>query len=189
MEIWLIRHTTPKVNKGTCYGQLDVDLTDRYIDEAEAIRKQLPTGLFDAVYTSPLSRCTRLAKLLFASQEATTDHRLMELNFGQWEGQAWESIDADQLKEWGDNFLTQAPPDGENFNQLLTRVNSFMDELLLKQHTKVAVVTHSGVIRALLSRFLSIPASKVFSLELSYGAMVKITIHTPDYQQVKFIKG
>ena len=30
MEIFLIRHTTPKIEKGICYGQTDLDITTTF---------------------------------------------------------------------------------------------------------------------------------------------------------------
>ena len=53
MEIYLIRHTTPDVAKGICYGQTDLALTATFPEEAEHVLKQLPPDL-DVVYSSPL---------------------------------------------------------------------------------------------------------------------------------------
>lgn len=189
MEIWLIRHTTPNVEKGICYGQLDLDVNDTFKQEAESIAECLPTEAFSSVYSSPLKRCSKLAAKLFSPQTIIEEERLMELNFGDWEGLAWQTIDTKLLDVWSNNFLTQAPPNGECFNEMLKRANSFTDEILQGADERVAVVTHSGIMRALLVRFLNIPANKVFSLELNYGAIIQIKVHSKDYQQVKFIKG
>lgn len=189
MEIWLIRHTTPNVEKGICYGQLDLDINESFMQEVEAIAQCLPSEAFTSVYSSPLKRCSKLAAKLFSPQTIIEEERLMELNFGDWEGLAWNAIDTKLLDEWGNNFLTQAPPNGECFNEMLNRANNFTDEILPRATGKMAVVTHSGIMRAFLVRFLNIPANKVFSLELNYGAIIQIKVHSNDYQQVKFIKG
>ena len=34
MEIYLVRHTTPDVAKGICYGQADIDVTATFLAEA-----------------------------------------------------------------------------------------------------------------------------------------------------------
>jgi alpha-ribazole phosphatase len=44
-NIFLIRHTTPAVAKGICYGQTDLDITESFVEEAEAIRGHLPSGI------------------------------------------------------------------------------------------------------------------------------------------------
>ena len=63
MEIYLIRHTTPNVINGLIYGRTDVTLADTFEQEKELIIKQLPQKL-DAVFSSPSSRCTRLANAI-----------------------------------------------------------------------------------------------------------------------------
>ena len=66
MEITLIRHTAVDVPPGVCYGQTDVPLKDSFEQEAAATLERLKAsmpegGTFDHVYTSPLTRCVRLA--------------------------------------------------------------------------------------------------------------------------------
>ena len=63
MEIYLIRHTTPKIDKGVCYGQSDIELADSFSMEFKEISKSIPKT-FEKVYSSPLKRCTRLASLI-----------------------------------------------------------------------------------------------------------------------------
>lgn len=82
MEIYLIRHTTPDIEKGICYGQSDIPLKDTFPSEVKNILKSIPKH-FDKVYSSPLQRCTQLAN--YIDQNNTIDNRLMELNFGSWE--------------------------------------------------------------------------------------------------------
>lgn len=37
MKIYLIRHTTPHIEKGICYGQTDLDVAETFNNEAEII--------------------------------------------------------------------------------------------------------------------------------------------------------
>ena len=89
MQITLIRHTTPDVPAGICYGQSDVPLRASFEEEAEVVRRRLSGMDFDAVYTSPLSRCVRLAHFC-GYPDAIQDGRLMEINFGLWEMQRYD---------------------------------------------------------------------------------------------------
>lgn len=41
MDIYLIRHTTPDVPPGTCYGQSDVDVAASFMDEFSALHPKL----------------------------------------------------------------------------------------------------------------------------------------------------
>jgi len=91
MEIYLIRHTTPKVEKGICYGQTDLDITESFETEAAAIKERLPAGI-ERVFSSPLQRCAKLAHQLFPHQTISFHPTLMELNCGEWEMQHWDAI-------------------------------------------------------------------------------------------------
>ena len=62
MEVILIRHTSVDVPPGVCYGQTDVPLKPTFEAEAAVTAENLKAYLpFDHVYTSPLTRCVRLA--------------------------------------------------------------------------------------------------------------------------------
>ena len=62
MEVILIRHTSVDVLPGVCYGQTDVPLKPTFEQEAAVTQENLKAFLpFDHVYTSPLTRCVRLA--------------------------------------------------------------------------------------------------------------------------------
>ena len=62
MNIYLIRHTSVDVPKGLCYGQSDVPLRPTFEIEAAVTKAKIESIHFDMAYTSPLSRCTRLAQ-------------------------------------------------------------------------------------------------------------------------------
>ncbi len=90
--LYLIRHTRPDIAPGLCYGQLDIDLADSFAEEANHVLNWLPP--LDLIITSPLLRTRKLA--VYLAQELQcglqTDARLMEKNFGAWEGCAWDNI-------------------------------------------------------------------------------------------------
>ena len=84
MEIYLVRHTKVAVPPGIVYGHTDVSLSDSFEEEAAVVRKKVEGICFDAVWSSPLSRCVRLANYC-GFRNIQTDDRLKELNFGEWE--------------------------------------------------------------------------------------------------------
>ena len=112
MRLHLIRHTTPDVPAGVCYGQSDVPLAPSFATEAEVVRKRLCTLLEgnvpSRVYSSPLSRCLLLAEAC-GYPDALRDDRLMELNFGVWELQRFDAIADPQLERWYADYLYEAP--------------------------------------------------------------------------------
>jgi alpha-ribazole phosphatase len=189
MDIWLIRHTTPKVDKGICYGQLDLDVAESFQQESNHIKEHLKDKQFNKVFSSPLLRCHKLANYLFPSDEINYDSLLKEIDFGDWEGKASKAIPRDEMEQWTADYVNNPAPGGESLGQLIQRTDTFLTGLDCCSDDAIAIVTHSGIIRAFLVKYLQIPATKVFSLDLSFGCMITITIHSDDYQQVKFIKG
>lgn len=176
MEVILIRHTAVDVPSGTCYGQTDVPLRSTFPEEARAVREGLANHLpFDAVYTSPLSRCTRLATYC-GYPDARRDARLLEMNFGAWEMQRYDEIRDPHLEEWYADYLHQPATDGESFEEQLKRVSSFLDELRKQAYRRVAVFTHGGVIVCALIYAGLVRPEEAFSHVPSYGGTISISL-------------
>lgn len=174
MEIYLIRHTTPQVNKNICYGQTDLDVDPMHFEkELKLIQSQLPNDI-DYFYSSPLKRCVVLAEQLASSFES--DKRLMELDFGEWENKSWNSINQMELNQWMRDFVNEHPPQGENFISLYKRTRFFLETLLKTPQKKAAIVTHAGNIRSAMSYILDLPLENSFRIHLNYGAVVHIQL-------------
>lgn len=179
MEIFLIRHTSPDIGQGICYGQTDIPLKSTFLTESASVLRQLP-DLVDLVYSSPLSRCMQLAKLI-GQNDVHTDHRLMELNFGNWEMKEWNQIPKTELDPWMQDFVNVAPPSGESMVDLQTRVLAWWRELDFDQNSKIAIVTHAGVIRILVSLIKAYPLHDAFEkVKVDYGIIFKVDakLHT-----------
>ncbi len=185
MDIYLIRHTKTTADSGLCYGQSDIPLADSFIDDMQLIQQKLPVLVSDyLVISSPSSRCMTFAKTL--SDSIKTDDRLLELDFGDWENQLFDDIEPDKLKYWTENFVDFAPPNGESFDQLYQRAANFWQELLVLPHEQVFIVTHAGVIRALLAHILSLPKANAFQFTVNLGSVHKIN-HHEDFTHIDFI--
>lgn len=175
MEIYLIRHTTPKVEKGICYGQVDLDITETFLEEVEAIKPHLPSDEIK-VYSSPLQRCKKLADALFDGLAIDVHDDLMELNCGQWELLPWNDIPKEEIQPWMDDFVNVAVPKGESYVDLHNRVVKRFNEIVSKQESAV-IVAHGGVLRSILSHITSTPLKESFdAFTLHYGCVVKIQV-------------
>jgi len=185
MEVYLIRHTTPQIAKGICYGQSDVPLADSFNAEIAVLLKQLPP-IFDAVFSSPLTRCYQVAKHIQA-KKITVDKRLLELNFGDWEMKNWDDIDQKALNTWMKAFVQSSIPGGESYLDLTKRVQDFITSVTRSDYKRVAIVTHGGVIRSFLAYALDTPLKDTFSYALNFGSIVKISIRKDNHYIVNFI--
>lgn len=180
MEIYLIRHTTPAIQKGQCYGQADLDTTESFHNEAAAIRRLIPSHI-QTVYSSPLKRCRKLAEHLFPEHPIRFDNRLKEISCGEWELQLWDDIDQGLLKAWMDDFVNVCIPGGESYQQLYDRTVHFFEEVP-KTHA-MAIVSHGGVLRSLLSHINQVALKESFDVfSLRYGCVVKLEVHEQGYR-------
>lgn len=168
MQVFLIRHPRPLLAAGICYGQLDVDCEDP-LPVAERLRPLLPADT--RIIASPLRRTRRLAEALHA--QPAFDARLMEIDFGDWEGKAWAGIERNQLDAWAADVLHFVPPGGESVAMLQARAIACVDEL---EDERVALVTHGGVIRALIGHWAKLPVEEWSQLRLEFGSLTRVDI-------------
>ena len=172
MKLWLVRHAQPLVDAGICYGRLDLAAdADATAACARKLAAQLPGG--SRIISSPLQRCEQLAHALHALRPDLaykTDDRLQEMDFGRWEGCAWQDIDRAELQAWTTDFASyNAGHDGESVTAFMARVGSAFDALgaadsglkspsptltpalsqrAREQESDTLWITHAGVIRA-----------------------------------------
>ena len=168
MDIYIIRHTSPNIEKGICYGQTDIGLANTYKEEFNTIIESIPNLKDFSVISSPLKRCAQLAKQF--SNDILFDNRLKELDFGDWEMKSWDAIPKQEIDPWMEDFVNIAVPNGESYTQLALRVNTFFEEIAHSQNNKnLIIITHAGVIRAFLSKLLNIPLKDSFNIKIGYG--------------------
>jgi alpha-ribazole phosphatase len=173
MEIFLIRHTTPQVEKGTCYGQSDLETADSFHREAALIKNYIPETV-DAVYSSPLKRCSRLAKELYPAHTISYHDELKEIHCGEWEMQKWDEIPSEPLQTWMADFVHVPMPGGESYLDLFTRTTGFL-KTIISAGQNAAVITHGGVIRSLLSHTTNTPLLQSFDkFQVEYGCVIKL---------------
>ena len=104
MRVTMIRHTSVAVPKGTCYGWSDVPVADTFEQEAAVTRAKLEGMVFDQVYSSPLTRATKLAAYC-GFPSPVLDDRLKEMNMGDWEMQRYDDICDEALQRWYDDYM------------------------------------------------------------------------------------
>jgi alpha-ribazole phosphatase len=178
--IYLIRHTTPAVAKGVCYGQTDLDVTDTFQAETEVIRQYLP-GSIGPVYSSPLKRCTLLARELFPDRPLHLMDGLMEIHCGEWEMRPWDDLPKEIVDPWMTDFVQMPIPGGESYLDLHQRVTRCWESITRRDprgydtRGDAAIVAHGGVIRSILSGISDTPLIDSFKrFSLHYGCVIRV---------------
>ena len=194
MKLTLVRHTSLDIAPNICYGQSDVDVSAQFDVEQQTLQNKLSKFKFDAIYASPLQRCHKLAKALcadatlgFIHHEIQLDSRLKELHFGDWEMSPWDAIPRDIFDVWANDYAHLAPPNGETFTQLQTRAKCFVADVSNHSLGKdILVVTHGGLIRALIAEVLQMPLKGLFRITIDYASVTQLEFKG-DIPKVHFV--
>ncbi len=179
MNILLIRHTSVNIPKGTCYGNLDVDVSSAFAREASDVSGRLSRYSYQTVYSSPLQRCRKLAEKIAGNEcPVQYDIRLKEMDFGEWEGVHWDRIfKSSKGQQWFGDYWNTACPGGESYKELYNRTALFLRELCqLKTNEVIPVITHGGPIRAMLSKILNTSPYTMFDRKIDYGEVIELNI-------------
>jgi alpha-ribazole phosphatase len=169
-QIALIRHMPPLIPPGLCYGRLDVAAMPAGVEALALLRGRLHGLRNPLLLTSPAKRCRVLAG---AFGKAVADARLLELDFGAWEGQPWDSIPREALDRWAAAPWDFTPPGGEAVRALHDRVRAVADELRRGGRDAV-VVSHGGPLR-LLPALLRGKVPDLLAPSPGFGAAVLVT--------------
>ena len=105
----------------------------------------------------------------------TTTAALEELDFGAWEGEAWERIERAAIDAWAADPWGYAPGGGETLATLWARVAAFAADLP-RDDGRVAVVSHHGPLRVLLLQLLGRPWQEFFNHQLDFGAAFELEL-------------
>lgn len=191
MLIYLIRHPETSAPNKTCYGKTDFPLKAPVKDTSKIVLPHIPKN-FPLILSSPLGRAHALAEDLAQNLEIRpvleTDPRLEEMNFGDWDGQAWESLPKKETMLWMSDFVNRRAPNGESFQDVIDRTSTWLNDwcqggaLRSYWEEKVGkldclpVVTHSGAIRAILCRLLNTPPNAAFENSIAFGSVREISI-------------
>ncbi len=124
MRVVLIRHPRPLIEPGICYGRLDIPSHPEALEMIARIAADPGLKGAGRVWSSPARRCRVLADAIAATLTVplTEDHRLQELDFGDWEGRRWDTVACADLDRWAAEPVTFAPPGGESGAELIVRI-------------------------------------------------------------------
>jgi broad specificity phosphatase PhoE len=165
LHIYLLRHGETFWNAdGNRYcGATDIGLTEKGIQQAHLAAGLLKNMSFDAVYSSPLQRAFNTAQIASGQESAVViDPRLTEADFGEWEGKTRDEFIAEDPELWArwasEPDDTHAGGSGETAMQVVTRVDDFFQEMLVKHPGgTILVVAHNAVNRFYMSWKLGMP--------------------------------
>jgi alpha-ribazole phosphatase len=183
MRLYLVRHGETEGNQQRRYlGWEDLPLTAAGAEQARTLGQTLLHEPLTAIYSSDLRRASATAAAIAEPHGLPVhlDPNLREVNFGAWSGLTYEAImqtHPGPLRAWIANPEQHAPPGGESLAALRRRA------LRAVPHGDgVLVVSHGGLLRALLSHWtgrpfwaIAVPLGCVIAVEWDGGRAREIS--------------
>ena len=166
MKIFLIRHGESQSNydkkhgKDYFCGQMDVQLTVKGLQSAQALKEEFEQKDIDRVYVSDLTRTKQTYGAIFDKAIPTTvTSTLRERSLGLFEGTLVSDLkqnptypayfNDENYKSFRHSF-TQKAPEGESYTDVLNRVKQFFEKEVDPSLETIAVVAHQVVIRCMM---------------------------------------
>ncbi len=182
MDIYLVRHGESTGNAvGVLMGWSEHPLTDRGRAQAAAVAARLALLGPMPVICSDLPRARETAQIIAArwGGEIIPDTRWRECHCGECTGLSWEQIaDAEALRARfdADPWHTALPGGGESLAMLRDRVAPAFAELCARSDDRLTLVTHDGVIRALLAYCLDLPPTRYWTLATDNAGLTHLRV-------------
>lgn len=157
--IHLIRNALTDENlEGRYIGHTDVEISEEGKNQLLQMKEELVFPPVEAVFTSPLKRCTQTAKTLYPENNPLVIDGLIEYNFGEFENKTAEELEKNPVfPKWLAGEPGIQPPFGESNEDFEKRVRDtfekIADGLMKTGITSAAIVTHGGVIMAILAAY------------------------------------
>lgn len=178
MRLYLIRHGETALNaKGCYYGRTDAVLSEKGISQARYLKEILKGVSFDYIVASPLVRAYNTAQIVMEEreQEIFGDRRLMEQDFGIFEGMTYKEIQSNYPKEldaWNEEFSTYRIPKGESFADVRSRTEDFLRDIPSGRESKgekMLIAAHKGTLGHLLAAMLKLPLDGYWNFVFEQG--------------------
>lgn len=171
MNIYLIRHG--RQNSRLC--NVNVELAPEGREQAELVGQRLKNYRIEAVYSSNLLRAVETADIInkYLEKPIFYDDRFEEADFGGLTGME-DAVVKEKYKEFLKKRATMTedipyPDGGENCQMVFDRAFEALSEIAKMDYENVCIVTHGGVIRALMTGIVGAQPAKW----LTYGRQIE----------------
>jgi alpha-ribazole phosphatase len=181
MRLSVLRHGATPLSGRFC-GRLDPELT---VKGWEEMRHRCSGRKWDIIISSPARRCAAFAAELAPGH--IIDDGFAELDFGVWDGRSSEELweeNPEALKRFWEDPDASPPPGGERWSAMMRRVEEAVTRFVITASARRAenllLVTHAGVMRVLLERYVSVPLAATWNISLPTGAMLEFDLFEDD---------
>ncbi|MBQ1910679.1 MAG: histidine phosphatase family protein, partial [Erysipelotrichaceae bacterium] len=126
------------------------------IIEARQAAEKFKGISFSYVFSSPLQRALQTAKIIVPDLEPIKDDRLIEMDYGPYEGSDLRKPDPELLRFFSDFVNEKAPEGMEELSHIVERTGEFLKEIQ-NLNGNILVSTHAIAMKGLLENLTRIP--------------------------------
>lgn len=148
--IYMIRHGQTELNnKKVLQGRSNYPLNENGMMQAKEAAEKLNSVSFAAVYSSPLIRAIQTARIIAPDAEPIIDERLIEMEYGPYEGMGLDELTLDVLTFFSDFVHNPAPEGMEQLSAVVQRAGAFLEDRC-RTVENILISTHAIAMKGLL---------------------------------------
>jgi broad specificity phosphatase PhoE len=176
-------------------GHIDVDITDKGVEQMRRLAVLLEGKPVSAVYSSDLIRSVRGAKIISErlGLSPVAVRTLRERSVGLWEGMTAEEIKQcypEEYAAWRADLLNYRPPEGECLLDVRNRIMPEYRRIVARhQGEEIALLLHGGVNRVILAEALGLDLLNLFRIDQAFGALNVIDHQADGMAVVRLLNG
>ena len=179
--IYIIRHGKTAMNQANVLqGRSDCPLSEEGVRQAEEAAERLRGIRFSHVFSSPLRRAAQTARIIASDVPLKTDDRLIEMDYGPYEGVSLEQMPSELRTFFSDFVHNPAPRGMEPLSDVVKRAGAFLEEIRFLSGD-ILISTHAIAMKGLLE-YLTPDAQGAF-----WGKYIgNCAIYAVDHQNGKY---
>jgi 2,3-bisphosphoglycerate-dependent phosphoglycerate mutase len=198
-NLFLVRHGESTYNRDNRFtGWIDAPLTEKGIQEAEAVAEKLRGYEFEKAYTSRLQRASVSLSLLLAALHRPNipviqSEALNERQYGDLQGLNKEEAAlrfGNEIVHWWRRSYDVAPPHGESLKDASERVLPFFHSVIMEdiQHRmNVMVLAHGNTLRAIVKELDHLSDDQIINVYIETGEVIVYNFDEQNNVQLKRI--
>ena len=181
-RVVLVRHGQTEWNEARRFqGKTDISLSDVGRRQAQALAERLSSWRAEAVYSSPLSRALDTARAVAERHGLVPAvlEELHEVDFAGWEGLSIPGLKEERREDfmrWREDPFFNPPPGAEGWEDIRLRLERAVGKILAGPETRIVVVSHGGVMRALYSVLVGFDPHRVWNMDVTNCAMTGVEL-------------
>jgi broad specificity phosphatase PhoE len=172
-RLYLVRHaeTEALTRSGHMRSADPIPLTERGVEQAEALGRVFAGIPVAQVHASPMDRTAHTARLLAGEGRTLAfDPRLREISLGHFDGAHTKEVFAAAPRWLADPDA--ALPGGESLNDVVDRASAALRDILAGDEARdVVVVAHGGVNRGLIAHLLGMPMDRAHRIRQDWASV------------------